>query len=61
MKLPTPHWVGLQGRNEEEFFRELVRTILLDKQSSKWVLKLPSSTFSRGLAVLETESLKIIK
>lgn len=38
-----------------------MRTILTFKQCSKWVLKLPDSTFSRGLAFLETESLKIIK
>lgn len=38
-----------------------MKTILTYKQFSKWVLKLPDSTFSRGLAFLETESLKIIK
>jgi hypothetical protein len=32
-----------------------------NKDSDKWVLKLPNSTFSRGLAYLETDSLKIIK
>lgn len=47
--------------NERDFFREMVRTVLSCKQFSKWVLKLPDSTFSRGLAFLETESLKIIK
>lgn len=47
--------------NERDFFRELVRTILTYKQFSRWVLKLPDSTFSRGLAFLETDSLKIIK
>lgn len=54
MKLPTPLWVSVQGHSDQEFFRELVRTILSAKQCSKWVLKLPRSTFSRGLAVLDT-------
>lgn len=35
--------------------------MMLMGKCSKWVLKLPRSTFSRGLGVLETESLKIIK
>jgi hypothetical protein len=61
LKLPTPQWVGLCGKKEEDFFRELVRMMLLGKGCSKWVLKLPRSTFSRGLALLETESLKMIK
>jgi hypothetical protein len=60
-RLPTPVCVCIKDMNECDFFRELVRTILSHKQFTKWILKLPDSTFSRGLAFLETESLKIIK
>lgn len=38
-----------------------MRTILRYKEQNKWVLKLPDSTFSRGLVLLETDSLKILK
>jgi hypothetical protein len=38
-----------------------VRNILKEKEVNRWILKLPHSTFSRGLALLETDSLKIIK
>lgn len=61
LRLPTPVSLSMEGMNERDFFRELVRTILSHKQLGRWVLKLPDSTFSRGLAFLETESLKIIK
>lgn len=35
--------------------------ILRYKDTTRWLLKLPNSTFSRGLALLETDSLKLIK
>lgn len=35
--------------------------ILREKDQNIWVLKLPNSTFSRGLAFFETDSLKILK
>jgi hypothetical protein len=35
--------------------------ILREKDQNSWVLKLPNSTFSRGLAFFETDSLKILK
>lgn len=61
LKIPTPTSVCIEDMNEFDFFRELVRLILSNKLCNKWILKLPDSTFSRGLAFLETESLKIIK
>jgi hypothetical protein len=35
--------------------------ILREKDQNTWVLKLSNSTFSRGLAFFETDSLKILK
>lgn len=38
-----------------------MRCILKEKETNRWILKLPKSTFSRGIALLETDTLKIIK
>ena len=35
--------------------------ILKEKEQNTWILKLPNSTFSRGIAFFETDSLKILK
>jgi hypothetical protein len=61
LKIPTPLSLGIADMNERDFFRQLVRMILLHKDQNKWILKLPNSSFSRGLALLETDSLKILK
>ena len=61
LKIPTPISISLRDTNHYDFFRDFVKMILTYKTCNKWMLKLPNSTFSRGLALLETESLKIIK
>ena len=61
LKIPTPISLSIRNTNQFDFFRDFVKLILTYKTCNKWILKLPNSTFSRGLALLETESLKIIK
>ena len=45
----------------QTLFLEGNAAMLVSDASSRWVLKLPSSRFSRGLALLETDSLKLVK
>lgn len=61
LNIQTPISVSIANVNERDFYQELTKVIISQKQYGSWVLKLPDSTFSRGLAFLETESLKIIK
>lgn len=50
------------GTEERQLYRKLTETILSFKGVNKWVFKIGTTArFSRGLAFLETDSLKILK
>lgn len=50
------------GTDQGKFYLELTKAILTNKTTNKWVFKIGGTArFSRGLAFLETDSLKILK
>ena len=59
--VPVPPGLVSTDYNLHEFYEQLTRLMLSHKSCSRWILKLPHSSFSRGVAVLETDSLRIIK
>jgi hypothetical protein len=62
-QFPTPHFITFPPKSQEiALYHQFALLILENRDVKKWVLKIAiSARFSRGLAFLETTSLKILK
>lgn len=56
------HGSTLTSEDERQFLRSLAKTIFTHKTANKWIFKISDmGRFSRGLALLETDSIKVLK